>query len=63
MSQYKELFNQGKLAAFKRKRIKHFPGVSREELDKAMSDYLERGGKIKRVEPEWIEEGEINIIR
>jgi len=34
---------------------------TREEVEKAMTDYLEKGGVIKRIEPDWIEDGEISI--
>lgn len=34
---------------------------TREEVEQAMSDYLKQGGVIKRIEPEWIEDGEIFI--
>jgi hypothetical protein len=27
-----------------------------------MKDYLAKGGKIKRIEPEWIEDGEVYIF-
>ena len=63
MENYKDLFNKEKLAAVRRLKHKHFTTVTREELDQAMSEYLKRGGKIKRVETEWIEEGEIRIDR
>ncbi len=33
--------------------------VSREELDKALGEYLAKGGKIKIIEPLWIEEGNL----
>jgi hypothetical protein len=35
--------------------------VTRQEVESAIADYLARGGKITRIEPEWIEEGEIYI--
>lgn len=33
--------------------------ISREELDKALGEYLAQGGKIKVVQPLWIEEGNL----
>jgi hypothetical protein len=33
--------------------------IDRQELEKAIEKYLKNGGKISRVEPDWIEEGEI----
>lgn len=30
--------------------------ISREELDQAMQDFLRQGGKVKQVEPLWIED-------
>ena len=32
---------------------------SREELDQALNEYLAKGGKIKVIEPLWIEEGNL----
>ena len=46
-----------------RRRNNHaFPDATREDIDRAMKDYLAKGGKIKRIEPEWIEEGEVYIF-
>ncbi len=36
---------------------------SKEEIQKAIDEYLSKGGTITRVEPEWIEEGRIYIFR
>ncbi len=38
-------------------RDKRFPSATREDINKAMEAFLAEGGKIKRIEPEWIEEG------
>ena len=38
-------------------RDKRFPSATREDISKAMKAFLAKGGKIKRIEPEWIEEG------
>lgn len=45
------------------RREKKFPSATREEIEKAMKQYLETGGKISRVEPEWIVEGSLYILR
>ncbi len=41
--------------------LKTEPGkqINREELAQAIEKYLKKGGKISRVEPDWIEEGHI----
>ena len=31
--------------------------ISREELNAAIQEFLDNGGSISRIEPEWIEEG------
>ncbi|MBT4290722.1 MAG: hypothetical protein HOD92_25630 [Deltaproteobacteria bacterium] len=33
--------------------------INREELEQAIKKYLENGGTISRVEPDWIEEGQV----
>jgi len=40
---------------------KREPGkkINREELEQAIKKYLENGGTISRVEPDWIEEGQV----
>lgn len=48
---------------FRNRRINRaFPDATREDIDRALKDYLANGGKIKRIEPEWIEDGEIYIF-
>ena len=47
----------------RKRREKHFPSATREDIQAAMQQYLDNGGKIKRVEPEWIVEGSIYIMR
>ena len=37
------------------------PDATREDIDRALKEYLAKGGKIKRIEPEWIEDGEIYL--
>ena len=32
-------------------------GITHEMVDQAMKDYLQSGGKIKVIEPLWLEEG------
>ena len=46
----------------RRRSNRAFPDATREDIDRAMKDYLAKGGKIKRIEPEWIEDGEIYIF-
>lgn len=46
----------------RRRNNRAFPDATREDIDRAMKDYLAKGGKIKRIEPEWIEEGEVYIF-
>ncbi len=46
----------------RKRREKKFPSATRSEIDEAMANYLAKGGKITRIEPEWIEEGEIYIF-
>jgi hypothetical protein len=43
----------------RKRRQKKFPSATRSEIEEAMANYLAKGGKITRVEPEWIEEGEL----
>ncbi len=31
--------------------------ISSEDVDKAMQEFLEKGGKIKKVETDWVEDG------
>ncbi len=38
-------------------REKRFPSATRDDINRAMEAFLAEGGKIKRIEPEWIEEG------
>jgi len=45
-----------------RKNNRAFPDATREDINKALKDFLSKGGKIKRIEPEWIEDGEIYIF-
>ncbi|MCG8337201.1 MAG: hypothetical protein MJE63_22100 [Proteobacteria bacterium] len=48
--------------SIKRKQTKPFsPVPTREEIEKATREFLAKGGKITRVEPEWIEEGRLYI--
>ena len=35
---------------------------TREELERAVEEYLSNGGKITRIEPLWIEEGKVYIF-
>jgi uncharacterized protein (DUF1330 family) len=44
-----------------KRREQRYCSVTRQEIESAIADYLARGGKITRIEPEWIEEGEIYI--
>lgn len=47
----------------KRKKSKQFIfNPTREEVEEAVQEYLVKGGKIKRIEPEWIEEGRAYIF-
>ncbi|MCP4754714.1 MAG: hypothetical protein GY866_27860 [Proteobacteria bacterium] len=46
----------------KRRRSNYRPSATREEIERALSEYLANGGRITRIEPEWIEEGEIYIF-
>lgn len=48
-------------AAFRKTREKRFPSATREDIQKAMNQFIEDGGKITRIEPEWIVEGSISI--
>lgn len=32
---------------------------TRDEIEKAMENYFAKGGKITRIEPEWIIEGQV----
>lgn len=47
----------------RKKREKKFPSATREDIEKAMEQYLEEGGEITRVEPEWIVEGSIYVLK
>ena len=48
--------------SIKRKQTKPFsPVPTREEIEQATREFLAKGGKITRVEPEWIEEGRLYI--
>ncbi len=46
----------------RRKARKFATTPTREEIEKAVHEYLLKGGKITRVEPEWIEEGKAYIF-
>ncbi len=46
----------------RKRREKKFPSATRSEIEEAMAKYLAKGGKITRIEPEWIEEGELYIF-
>ncbi|MBT3226231.1 MAG: hypothetical protein HN580_17980 [Deltaproteobacteria bacterium] len=46
----------------RKRREKKFPSATRNEIEEAMTKYLAEGGKITRIEPEWIEEGELYIF-
>ena len=35
------------------------PEATREDVEKALDKYLSNGGLITRIEPDWIEEGEL----
>lgn len=54
--------NRRSVADRRKSREKRFPSATREEIEKAMKDYLKGGGKIKRIEPEWIVEGSIDTF-
>jgi hypothetical protein len=43
----------------RKRRERKFPSTTRSQIEEAMAKYLAQGGKITRVEPEWIEEGEL----
>jgi len=43
----------------RKRRERKFPSATRSQIEEAMAKYLAQGGKITRVEPEWIEEGEL----
>ena len=36
--------------------------ATRQEIEKAIKEYLEQGGKITKIEPEWIEDGQAYIF-
>ncbi len=38
--------------------LPYCPEVSSEDIDKAMADFQRRGGKIKKIELDWIEDGD-----
>ncbi|MFH2130220.1 MAG: hypothetical protein ABIK68_07585 [bacterium] len=45
----------------RKKRDKKFPAATHEDIEKALEKFMAEGGKITRVEVEWIEEGNIYI--
>ncbi|MBU3917074.1 hypothetical protein KKA14_16190 [bacterium] len=46
------------VSASRRKKKTGFQAApTREDIEKALDEYLSQGGKIKIIEPEWIEEG------
>lgn len=52
-----------KLELSEKKRSKSFlPEATRDEIERALTEYLAKGGKITRIEPEWIDEDEIYIF-
>lgn len=55
--------NRSSKAELRKKREKKFPSATREDIEQALKQYLDEGGKIKRVEPEWIVEGSLYIYR
>lgn len=55
--------NRRSISDLRKSREKKFPSATREDIEKAMKRYLDDGGKITRVEPEWIVEGSIYVIR
>ncbi len=51
------------VSSSRRKKETSFQTVpTREDIEKALDDYLSKGGKIKKIEPEWIEDGDFNTI-
>lgn len=42
-----------------RDRMSETAQPTRDEIEKAMEDYFAKGGKITRIEPEWIIEGQV----
>ena len=56
MKTEKQKTDQDKILAFFQNTTPLQPELSSEELDKAVSDYLQKGGKIKKIELEWREE-------
>ncbi len=62
MENQRSELNRIAIAEHRKRRQKKFPSVTRIEIEKAMTQYIAGGGKITRVEPEWIEEGELYIF-
>jgi hypothetical protein len=56
MKTEKQKIDQEKILAFFQSTTTIQPEPSSEELDKAVSDYLRKGGKIKKIDLEWREE-------
>ncbi len=53
--------NRQSVAERRKAREKKFPSATSEDVKRAVEQYLSGGGKITRVEPEWIIEGSIYI--
>ena len=46
----------------RRQKLRLFKDPTREEIERAMHEFISKGGKIKRIEPKWIEEGRIYMF-